>query len=648
MLLFALAVCFFAYIYADEALNDKLPPGLLVYGVSFTVLTLGVHLVVRRFARYADPLILPCATLLSGFGLVLLNRLDQSYAIAHAAKGDYQKLPSAPSQVMWLFIAVPVSMGLVVFIKHHRFFQRYVYILMIGALILLAAPAFFPGDDFGAKRWIHLPGIQVEPDEFVKLAICVFFAGYLTISRDALALVGRKVWGLSLPRGRNAGPVLAIWLISLLVLIFERDLGTSLIFFGVFIVMLYVATERTSWVVIGLVMAVGGAAVVGTLEPHVHGRVTAWLDPLEYYKTNPPGTGAVPSNQPAEALFSFGSGHILGTGLGSGYPWLIGFAGRSDFIFTTVAEELGLAGVTAILLIYALFFQRGLKTALMLSDPFGKLLAAGLASAVALQVFVVVGGVSGLIPLTGKALPFLAAGGSSTLANWLLTALLIKLSDAAGRTELEPEPEPTGSIAPPKPAVTGEGGVPGQQGGTLHGSAVPYGSPTLHGTATGGGTAGNGDGGTPGTETPDGGSPAPGTPAPAAPTGVGIPQPAAPLGGPGDQQPGYPGAQPDQAGHPGTLPGHQTAGYPGAQGGQALMPGYPGAQPTQPAAPAYPGGGWPTGQQNPGYPPPANTPTGYPAYPNSGFPTGSHPEYLTGSAMEFPPRSEPGAPMPGF
>ncbi|MFF7632042.1 FtsW/RodA/SpoVE family cell cycle protein [Kitasatospora sp. NPDC008050] len=642
MLLFALVVCFYAYIDADEALNDKLPPGLLVYGVSFTALTLGVHLVVRRFARYADPLILPCATLLSGLGLVLLNRLDQSYAIAHSAKGDYQKLPSAPSQVMWLFIAVPVAMSLVVFIKHHRFFQRYVYILMIGALILLAAPAFFPGDDFGAKRWIHLPGIQVEPDEFVKLAICVFFAGYLTISRDALALVGRKVWGLSLPRGRNAGPVLAIWVISLLVLIFERDLGTSLIFFGVFIVMLYAATERTSWVVLGVIMAVGGAAVVGTLEPHVHGRVTAWLDPLEYYKTNPPGSGAVPSFQPAEALFSFGSGHMLGTGLGSGYPWLIGFAGRSDFIFTTVAEELGLAGVTAVLLVYALFFQRALKTALMLSDPFGKLLAVGLASAVALQVFVVVGGVSGLIPLTGKALPFLAAGGSSTLANWLLTALLIKLSDAAGRTELEPEPEPTGTIAPPKPVVTAEGGVPGQQGGgTLHGSPVPYGSPTLHGTATGGGGSGTGGGTGPGTETQGPTPTAPGTPAP----GTGIPQPASP-GGPTDQQqPGYPGGQPGPAGHPGTLPGHPAAGYPGAQGGQPPMPGYPGAQPT---APAHPGGGWPTGAQNPGYPQPANTPTGYPAYPNSGFPTGSHPEYLTGSAMEYPPRTEPGAPTPGF
>ncbi|GAA1972047.1 FtsW/RodA/SpoVE family cell cycle protein [Kitasatospora viridis] len=497
MLLFALAVCLFAYIDADLAMNDKMPPGLMVYGVSFTALVLGAHLVMRRFAPYADPLILPCAVLLNGLGLVLLNRLDESYKIAFA--GTYQKYPTAPSQVQFLFISVAAAMAMIVFVKHHRFFQRYVYIVMVGALVLLAAPAFFSSDSFGAKRWIKLPGLpQVEPDEFVKLAICIFFAGYLMMSRDALALVGRKVLGLSLPRGRNAGPVLAIWVISLLVLIFERDLGTSLIFFGVFIVMLYVATERTSWTVLGMIMAVGGAAVVGTLEPHVHGRVEAWLHPLDIYKQhhNP----ALISNQPAEALFSFGTGHLTGTGLGLGRPWLIGFAGRSDFIFTTVGEELGLAGVTAVLLVYGLFVQRGLKTAVALSDPFGKLLATGLASAVALQVFVVVGGVSGLMPLTGKALPFLAAGGSSTLANWLLTGLMLKLSDAAGRNELEPEFESNGTIAPPKPAA-----VPAQAAGepesaherrdtdTMYlratppagaGNPPPYGSPTVHGRAT--------------------------------------------------------------------------------------------------------------------------------------------------------------------
>ncbi|MFD7639278.1 FtsW/RodA/SpoVE family cell cycle protein [Kitasatospora sp. NPDC059795] len=440
LLALAVAVCLAGWVSANLALRGTLPPGLLPFGGGLTGLTLALHLAVRRFAPYADPLILALAVLFTGFGLVLLDRLDYSYAIWHAAKGDWQKIPAAPSQVQWTVVATLAAVVLLIVVRHHRLLQKYVYLIMAGALILLAAPAFFPGDTLGAKRWIMVGGLSFEPDEFVKVAIAVFFAGYLTANRDALALTGRRVWGVNLPRGRNLGPVLAIWVISLLVLIFERDLGTSLIFFGVFVVMLYTATERTGWVLIGLLMAVVGAAVVGDLEPHVHGRVEGWLHPLDYYE--PVHDPHLVSDQPAQALFGLGSGHLLGSGLGQGRPFLIGFAGRSDFIFTTIGEELGLTGTMAVLLLYGLFVQRGLRTAVAITDPFGKLLATGLSAAVALQVFVVVGGVSGLIPITGKALPFLAAGGSSLTANWLLTAILIKLSDAAGRAELEPAPVP--------------------------------------------------------------------------------------------------------------------------------------------------------------------------------------------------------------
>ncbi|MFH8382586.1 FtsW/RodA/SpoVE family cell cycle protein [Kitasatospora sp. NPDC018058] len=519
LLVLAVAVCLAGHIDASLALTGKLPPGLLVHGLSLGALVAAAHLAVRRFAPYADPLILPIGVFLTGFGLMLLDRLDFSYKAAHAVKGDYQKLPAAPSQLMWVFISVAAALALIVFVKHHRFFQRYVYVLMAGALILLTAPVFSPTDSFGAKRWIKLPGLpSFEPDEFVKVAITIFFAGYLMANRDALALAGRRVWGMTLPRGRHAGPVLAIWAISLLVLIFERDLGTSLIFFGLFIVMLYVATERTSWVVLGVLMAVGGATVVGTLEPHVHGRVEAWLHPMDYYK---PVHDPAISEQPAEALFSLGTGHMTGTGLGSGRPWLIGFAGRSDFIFTTIGEELGLAGVTAVLLVYVLLIQRGLRTAVGLTDPFGKLLATGLSAALALQVFVVVGGVSGLVPLTGKALPFLAAGGSSLLANWLMVALLIKLSDSSGRTALEP--------APPSPEP-----LPAQVGAAAR-SATP--APTAPGT-----DPGPGPGTAPGTDP----SPAPaGAADPGAPTELrpafgrtpAGPPPGGP--GPGDPQPSY-------------------------------------------------------------------------------------------------------------
>ncbi|MFF3002950.1 FtsW/RodA/SpoVE family cell cycle protein [Kitasatospora sp. NPDC057940] len=482
LLALAVAVCLAGHIDADLALTGKMPPGLLVHGLALGGLAGVAHLAVRRFAPYADPLILPLGVFLTGFGLMLLDRLDISYAAAHARKGDYQKLPAAPSQLMWVFVSVAVAIALIALIKHHRFFQRYVYLLMTGALILLAAPAFFPGrpEDFGAKRWIRLFGLSFEPDEFVKVAITIFFAGYLMASRDALALAGRKIWGMTLPRGRHVGPVLAIWVVSLLVLVFERDLGTSLIFFGVFVVMLYAATERTSWVVLGLLMAVGGAAVVGTVEPHVHGRVEAWLHPLDIYKEH--HDPAIISDQPAEALFSLGTGHLTGTGLGSGRPWLIGFAGRSDFVFTTIGEELGLAGVTAVLLVYLLLVQRGLRTAVGLTDPFGKLLATGLSTALALQVFVVVGGVSGLVPLTGKALPFLAAGGSSLLANWLIVALLIKLSDSAGRTALEPAPP----SPDPLPAQAGPAGRPAAPGGPAATDPSPSPNPNASPTAPSG------------------------------------------------------------------------------------------------------------------------------------------------------------------
>ncbi|MCQ4084969.1 FtsW/RodA/SpoVE family cell cycle protein [Streptomyces sp. RB6PN25] len=444
LVLIVLAVLLAVFGYADAglALNGTVPSTLLPAGLGLGALAVAAHLAVRRFAPFADPLILPVAVMLSGIGLVLISRLDWSY------EAEFKATAAAPNQVMWLCIAIVAFIAVTAVVKHHRVFNRYPYLLMTFALVLLMAPAFFPGDTYGAKRWIRLPGATIEPDEFVKLAICVFFAGYLMANRDALALVGRKIWGISFPRGRNLGPVLVVWAVCLMVLVFENDLGTSLIFFGVFVIMLYVATERIGWVVVGLIMAVVGGGIVGSTSSHVVGRVVAWLHPMDIFLPPNQRPAGIVSDQPAQALFSFGQGGILGTGLGQGHPWLIGFAGQSDFILTTVGEELGLAGVTAVLMLYVLLVERGLRTAIVLTDPFGKLLASGLATVIGLQVFVVTGGVTGLIPLTGKALPFLAQGGSSMVANWLLVAVLIKLSDAAGRIAYEKEnPLPSGSTA---------------------------------------------------------------------------------------------------------------------------------------------------------------------------------------------------------
>ena len=443
LIVFAVAIPAFGDADAVLALTGKMPSGFALQVGGLGVVALGAHFVVRRWAAYADPLILPITVLLTGLGLMMIHRLDLSDAKEWA--GTPQAAPLAMGQVEWMVIGVVVFAAFVIFIKHHRWLQNYTYVLMAGSLVLLMAPAFFPATN-GAKRWIYIGSQTIEPDEFTKISLVVFFASYLMANRDALALVGRKIWGVSLPRGRNLGPIIAIWVVSLLVLVFEVDLGTSLIVFGIFIIMLYMATERTGWVVIGTLMAAIGAYVVGSTSSNVEGRVAAWLHPLAIFAPASQRPAGVVSEQPAQALFALGHGGFFGTGLGQGQPWLIDFADRSDWILATFGEELGTAGVMVIIMLYVLMAERSFRTSVRLTDPFGKLMAGGLAAALILQVFVVVGGVIGLLPETGKALPFLAQGGSSMVANWIMVALMIKLSDAAGRTELEPAPDPAETL----------------------------------------------------------------------------------------------------------------------------------------------------------------------------------------------------------
>ncbi|NED90154.1 FtsW/RodA/SpoVE family cell cycle protein, partial [Streptomyces sp. SID11233] len=241
------------------------------------------HLVVRRFAPYADPLLLPLATLLNGLGLVIIWRLDQSDRLQNLAKLQFGAFsPAAPKQLMYSAIGIALFVGVLMVLKDHRILQRYTYISMVGAILLLLLP-LVPGigqNINGAKIWIRVGGFQIQPGEFAKIVIAIFFAGYLMVKRDALALASRRFLGLYLPRGRDLGPIIVVWVLSILILIFETDLGTSLLFFGMFIIMLYVATERTSWIVFGLLMSAAGAVGVASFEPHVHSRVQAWLSPM--------------------------------------------------------------------------------------------------------------------------------------------------------------------------------------------------------------------------------------------------------------------------------------------------------------------------------------------------------------------------------
>lgn len=439
LLVFAVVIPVFAYANVGLAIDDKVPAGLLSYGLGLGLLAGVAHLAVRKFAPYADPLLLPLATLLNGLGLVMIWRLDQSKLL----QSIQQAGTAAPRQLMYTALGIALFVGVLFFLKDHRVLQRYTYISMVGAIVLLLLP-LVPGlgaNIYGAKIWIHIGSFSIQPGEFAKIVLAIFFAGYLMVKRDALALASRRFMGLYLPRGRDLGPILVVWFISILILVFETDLGTSLLFFGMFVIMLYVATERTSWIVFGLLMSAAGAVGVATFETHVQQRVQAWLDPMHEFMLSRQNV-AGHTEQSMQALWAFGSGGTLGTGWGQGHSELIRFAANSDFILASFGEELGLAGIMGILVLYGLIVERGIRTALAARDPFGKLLAVGLSGGFALQVFVVAGGVMGLIPLTGMTMPFVAYGGSSVIANWALMGILIRISDTARRPAPAPAPNP--------------------------------------------------------------------------------------------------------------------------------------------------------------------------------------------------------------
>ncbi|MFD5428551.1 FtsW/RodA/SpoVE family cell cycle protein [Streptomyces sp. NPDC127084] len=414
LLVSAVLICVYGYATVGITRSGAIPPDAAAYGAGLGLPALSAHLAVRFRAPYADPLLLPIAVLLNGLGLVLIYRLDLE------TPGDR----AAPAQLVWSTLGVALFIGVVLALRDHRLLQRYAYVSVAAALALMMLPILFPPVN-GARIWIRFGGFSFQPGEFAKILLAVFFAAYLAANRNALAYTGRRVWGVQFPTGRVLGPIVTIWLLSVAVLALERDLGTSSLFFGLFVIMLYVATGRTGWIAVGLPLAGVGAFAVGVLEPHVRVRVQDWLTPFASIDA-----GLGPS-QLAQSLFSFAAGGMQGTGLGAGHSTLIGFAAKSDFILATAGEELGLIGLSALILLYGLLVARGYRAGLALRDSFGRLLAIGLASIIAIQVFVIAGGVTGLIPLTGMAMPFLAQGGSSVVTNWIIVALLIRVSDSA-------------------------------------------------------------------------------------------------------------------------------------------------------------------------------------------------------------------------
>jgi cell division protein FtsW (lipid II flippase) len=391
---------------------------------------------VRRWAPYADPTLLPITGVLLGIGTAMIHRLDLGI---QAANPTIHVSQDARLQLVWVLIGVGLFVALLAFLPDHRVLSRYGYTAGLAGIILLLLPSLLPAsisEINGARVWVRLGPLSFQPSEVAKLLLMVFFAAFLVQRRPMLSLVTRRVGPLELPRGRDLAPVLVAWLASMLVLVRESDLGSALLFFGMFVVMLYIATERVSWLLIGIVLFAGGATIAYYSFAHVQERVQIWLHAFQ--GANPTGD----SYQLVQGLFGFATGGVLGTGLGRGEPQIVPIA-RTDFIFASLGEELGLVGVMAILVLYLLMVSRGMRAAIGVRDSFGKLLAAGLSVSMALQVFVVVGGVMRVIPLTGLTLPFLSYGGSSVVANFVLVALLIRISDAGRAPASWPVADPT-------------------------------------------------------------------------------------------------------------------------------------------------------------------------------------------------------------
>jgi cell division protein FtsW (lipid II flippase) len=426
LLVLSLVVGIGAYAAVGLGVKGRVPADIVPYGGWLVALCLVAHLVVRFFAPYADPVLLPVVAALNGLGLAVIHRIDLGYAQLHSSIG-----PFARTQLVWMTLGVALFVLVLVFLRDHRRLQSLTYTTGFAAIVLLLMPLLpvIGRTINGSRIWINLGPFSFQPGEVAKVLLVLFFAGYLVLHRDALALAGRRFAGIDLPRGRDLGPILLMWLISLAVLVFQRDLGSSLLFFGLFLVMLYVATERPGWLVVGTAMFVTGAYLGYLAFGHVRERVDTWLHPFDPHNNG---------YQLVQGLYGMAWGGLVGRGLGQGDPTATPL-GFSDFIMASIGEELGLTGVMAVLLLYGLIVERALRTSLVCRDAFGKLVAVGLGTAFALQVFVVVGGVTRLIPLTGLTTPFLSQGGSSLVANWAIIALLLRISDQARR----PPPELT-------------------------------------------------------------------------------------------------------------------------------------------------------------------------------------------------------------
>jgi cell division protein FtsW (lipid II flippase) len=398
-----------AYVLVGLGKRGRVPVQLPLYGGIFVVGFLTAHIVVRRFAPAADPALLPTAAMLTGVGFAMIVRLSGALAA---------------EQATWLVIGLLAFCGTLILVRDHRQLDAYTYTIGLIGLALLLLP-IVPGIGEtinGARLWVRIGPVGFQPSELGKVFVVVFLASYLNQKKELLQVATGRLGPFNLPQAKHLGPVILAWVVSLAVLFLERDLGASLLYFAIFVVMLWVATARGTYLAIGVVLFAVGAFLGYLAFSHVQTRVDIWLHALEPSKVFDQGYG-----QLAQGQFALATGGVGGSGLGLGQPALVPYA-ETDFIFAAIGEELGLIGTTGVLLLFVVLIGRGLRIALSRTDGFGKLLATGLTTVIALQTFVIVGGVTRLIPLTGITLPFVSYGGSSLVANFVILALLIRVS----------------------------------------------------------------------------------------------------------------------------------------------------------------------------------------------------------------------------
>ena len=403
-----------AYVLASLGSQARIPANIVPFLVLVLGLLMGAHVAVRRLAPESDPILLPTAALLNGIGYVVIAGLDEKLAAAQAT---------------WTAIGVLAFVLTLVVVKRPRMLERYRYTFALGGIVLLLLPLFpvIGRTTNGSRIWVGLGPINFQPGEVAKVVLAIFFAAYLADQRELIATSVWKVGPFRLPDPKYLGPVLVAWAITIVIMVYQKDLGSSLLFFALFMVMLWVATQRTSFLVIGSGLFGGAAYMAWKSFTHVQTRVNIWLDPWR----NPTGDGY----QIIQSMFAMAFGGITGTGLGLGGDVRIP-ASENVFIFAVIAEELGLAGGALVLIAYLLMVGAGLRIATRADHAFDKLLATGLTLMLGLQAFIIVAGVLRVLPLTGVTLPFVSYGGSSLVMNYVLLALLLRISDSAERARV--------------------------------------------------------------------------------------------------------------------------------------------------------------------------------------------------------------------